>query len=54
MLHPFRYHRKGKQLLVDTKEWEEVRVGKSLPNDRLVAEFLLCVCPLFRFKTTGI
>ena len=43
MLHPLGYQRKGEQCLVDTKEWEEVRVGKSLPDDRLVKEFLSCL-----------
>jgi len=52
VLHPLGYHRKGKQCLVNAEEWEEVRVGKPLPNDCLVAEFLPRIHPPFRFKTT--
>ena len=48
------YHCKREQRFVDTKEWEEVRVGKSLPNDRLMAEFLSYVYPSFGYKITGV
>ena len=51
VFHPIRYHCKGKQRHIDTNEWEEVRVGKSLPDYCLVTEFL--VRTPFRFKTTG-
>ena len=54
MLHPLGYHRKGEQGLVDTEEWEEVRVGKSFPDDCLMAEFLSSVRSPFSFETTGV
>lgn len=51
MLHPFGYHSKREQCLVETQEWEEVGMGKPLPNDRLMAKFLYIRPPL-RFRAT--
>ena len=53
MLHPLGYHRKGEQGLVDTEEWEEIRVGKSFPDHCLMAEFLSSVRPPLALRRQG-
>ena len=54
MFHPFRYQGEVEQCLVDTEEWDEVRMREPFPDHCFVAKVLIQTHLPFRIGEIGI